>query len=211
MRESAHIVALMGSYRRDGTVDRTVKEILSAAQAQGATTTKLDLIDHDVQFCTNCRSCCQEPGPERGRCVLDDDADAILSALERADGVILAAPVNCGDVNARTRQLFERMISLVYWPWGRPGPKPRRRPHTPALLVTSSAAPAVLTRLLRTPLRTLGHMAELLGARPTDRLVVGLAGGRDPELRPRTRRRAQRAARRLLANVSRCRSKSAPE
>ncbi len=202
-----NIVALMGSHRRGGAIDTALGTLLGRAAQRGASVAKIDLLDRHVEFCTNCRTCCQDPGPERGTCVLDDDVDGILRELESADAIVLAASVNFGDVNARTRQLLERMAGYAYWPWGRPQPEPRsKHVDKPAVLVTSSAAPALLTRLFADPLHTLRRMAKLLHAKPVDSVVLGLAGG--PEFTPseRTSRRIDRAVSRLLAG---CRTRGA--
>ncbi len=173
-QHTTRVVALMGSYRRHGTIDLTVEAALEGARGRGAATTKIVLKDHDLRFCENCRDCTQVPGPERGQCQLDDDLDEILTKLESADGVILAAPVNFGDVNAQTRSLLERMIGYAYWPKSAPAPKLRSRRRTGcSLLITSSAAPAVLTRTLSQATKTLKRMGKLLRKRPVGTVVLG--------------------------------------
>jgi len=51
------ILGIVGSYRRNGTIDALVQAVLSAAEEQGAETDKIYLIDKHVEFCTNCRTC----------------------------------------------------------------------------------------------------------------------------------------------------------
>lgn len=177
-RTAPRIVALMGSYRAGGTIETAVEEILAGARARGATTECLRLVDLDIEFCRNCRACTQEPGSERAQCVLEDEMDMALRALEAADAIVLAAPVNFGDVNALTRRFLERMIGCTHWPWDAKCPVPRnQRRDKPAILLTSSASPGLLTRLCARPLRTLRQMARLLGAKPLVTEVIGLAGG----------------------------------
>ena len=60
------ILGIVGSYRRNGTIDTLVTEVLSSARAAGAETEKIYLLDKHIEFCTNCRTCTQKPGPERG-------------------------------------------------------------------------------------------------------------------------------------------------
>ena len=64
-------------------------------------TEKLYLLDEPVAFCTNCRACTQEPGPDPGRCVHDDTMAEILRRYDACDGLVLGAPVNFYNVNAR--------------------------------------------------------------------------------------------------------------
>ena len=61
------VVAILGTYRKGGTIDTAVEAILEGARAKRATTRTIYLTDHHLEFCTNCRRCVQEPGPERGQ------------------------------------------------------------------------------------------------------------------------------------------------
>jgi multimeric flavodoxin WrbA len=206
------VVALMGSYRKGETIDRAVGEVLAGARGAGAETEKIDLVDRRVEFCWNCRECCREPGRMRGRCVRHaDDVDGILAALEGADAVVLGAPVNFGDVNALTRRLLERMVGYAYWPPGQGAPKVRdERVDKPGVVVTSSAAPAVLTRLFARSLGTLRRMARILGARTVGTLVVGLAGGQADRPAARARERARRLGVKLVRAAERSRRRNVP-
>ncbi|WP_089938748.1 flavodoxin family protein [Candidatus Entotheonella palauensis] len=195
------VVGIMGSYRKGGAIDTVVSEILNAAQDQGAGITKIDLVDKHIAYCTNCRACCQEAGLQRGKCVINDDMEEILTTLEGADAIVLGAPVNFGDVNALTRTFLERMVGFAFWPWEHPG-APRLRNRTlskKAVLVTSSSAPGLLTKLFARSLKTLKTMAKLLGAKPVGVLVVGLVNEPEVHIRDRTRRTAQRLGMKLVA------------
>lgn len=195
------IVAIVGSYRMGGMVDQAVTELLQAAQERGAVTAKVHLIDRHIEFCRNCRSCTQVPGPVRGRCVIDDDMDSILTAIDEADALVIGAPVNDYNVTAVTRRFLERLLGGAYWPWGQPGPTVRmRHPTKGAVLVTSSAMPAFMGRLATGAIRALKLICRLLGARPVGTLFIGLAAGKEqPVLPPRCRARARRLGFRLAA------------
>ena len=201
------VIALMGSYRKEGTLDRSLGLVLAGAREAGAEVHQIHRLEPHIEFCHNCRECLRAPGDPRGPCVLDDAVGALLDELAAADAVVLAAPVNFGDVNARTRQLLERMGGYAHWPEGAPGPKARKgaagkvRSKT-AILLTSSAAPGIFKRFSGRPLKTLRTMARLLHARPVASLVVGLAEFPEPRLSPRTERRLRRAGRRLGQRVS---------
>lgn len=194
-----NIVAVMGSYRKGGTVNAVVDEVLRAAAEAGARTEKIVLLEARVEFCTNCRFCTQEPGPRRGKCFLRDDMDGILDKLEAADVLVLGAPVNFFDINALSRRFLERMVCYVYWPWGRAAPTPRVREKTKkAVLITSSAMPAFLLRLFTGAPRALRTMAELLGARPVANLFVGpVAQKAKPEVPKKTLEKARQIGLRL--------------
>ena len=172
------VVAVLGTYRKGGTLDVAVQAILEGARSLRATTSTIYLSEKHVEFCTNCRQCTQDPGPERGRCRQKDDLEAIVSEIESADVLVLASPVNCGNATAIFRRFMERLIGCMYWPWGQPAPKARSHvPTVKAVLVATSAMPGFLIPIAtgtRTALRT---AAKILGAKPVASLWIGLAGG----------------------------------
>ena len=194
------VVAVLGTYIKGGTLDVTVEAILEGARSRHATTSTIYLTDKHIGFCTNCRQCTQEPGPERGRCRQDDDLDAILTEIEAADAVVLASPVNCGNATAIFRCFMERLIGCAYWPWGQPAPKARSHVRTlKAALVATSAMPGFLIPVAtgtRTALRT---AAKILGAKPVASLWIGLSAGEpDHTPPPRVLARARRIGMKLV-------------
>ncbi|MFH1716170.1 MAG: flavodoxin family protein [Planctomycetota bacterium] len=121
------VVGIVGSYRKGRTIDSAVSAVLEGAEAAGAKTKKIYLLDMRIEFCSNCRSCMQEKGgPARGKCVHNDDMDGILAEIDQADAIVLAAPVNVGNVTAIMKRFVERLAPYAYWPWGEaPAPAPR--------------------------------------------------------------------------------------
>jgi multimeric flavodoxin WrbA len=178
------VVAIIGSYRKNGTVDQVVDTILAAARERGAAVEKIYLIDEYIEFCTNCRACAQAPGPERGKCVHQDDLEAVLARIDAADVLVLASPVNFGNVTAVFRRFMERLLGAAYWPWGQlRQPIPRNKAQTKhAVLVMSSAAPAILARLFSGAMGALKTTARVPEAKPVATLSIGLAG-RHPQPR----------------------------
>lgn len=176
MGDRVRIAAIVGSYRKGGVVDQVVDEILAAAVDRGAQVTKLYLLDTHVEFCTNCRLCTQNEGGARGICPIADQMGKVLELVEGADALVLASPMNFGSVTALMKRFIERLVCYAYWPWGMGAPKPRskKRPRR-AVLVASSAAPALMARFLTPILKTLKQAAGLLGAETVGVILVGLA------------------------------------
>jgi multimeric flavodoxin WrbA len=169
------ILGIVGSYRKSGTIDSLVSEVLSAAQERGAETEKIYLTDRQIEFCTNCRRCTQAPGCEPGKCIHNDDVADILARCGKADGIVIGAPVNFYNVNAVTRKFMERLTCLAYWPWGQPAPKWRSKVRNKqAVLITSTAMPAIFGRVLTGALRALKITAQCLGAKPVATIFVGM-------------------------------------
>ncbi|MGE0081456.1 MAG: flavodoxin family protein [Thiohalomonadaceae bacterium] len=199
------VTAIVGSYRKGGASDQAVDAILEGAREAGATVSKIYLIDRRMAFCANCRECMQEPGPERGRCPIHDDVPAILDEIDASDAVVLASPVNFGTVTAVMKQFIERLGAYAYWPWGAPAPKPRRVPRTKrAVVVASSAAPALLARFAMPIVGLLKKAADVMGARTVGVLFIGLAAQYPGQpLDRKTLDRARRLGRKLVTGRTR--------
>lgn len=198
MKTSCKVLGIVGSYRKNGYIDTAVTEILDAAAHRGAQTQKIYLQDRPIEFCTNCRACMQEPGIRRGKCVLDDELESLLQAIESADSLVLGAPVNCGNINALTRRFLERCVCYGYWPWDAPAPKLRNPvQHKKAVLVSSSAAPAWMGRWMTGALGTLKNLANMLGAKPVGVLWMGWVKPQEVELSDRTRKKARQLGQKL--------------
>lgn len=174
------IVAVVGTYRSGRTIDTAVEELLSAARQEGVDTETISLLDKKIEFCTNCRTCTQIPGDKRGDCPIQDDMGEILTTLEEADGLVLASPVNFGNVTGLMKRFIERLVCYAYWPWDCScGPKHRiKKAFKPAVLITSTACPAIIGRRLTAanPLKTMKMAARCLGAKPAGTLYFGLMG-----------------------------------
>ncbi|MGB7443284.1 MAG: flavodoxin family protein [Coleofasciculaceae cyanobacterium] len=198
MNTNHKVVGIVGSYRKNGVIDSVVTSILEEAAKQGAETDKIYLQDQHIEFCTNCRVCLQEPGPGRGKCVLADDMDNILQEIESADSLVIGSPVNFGNINALTQRFLERCVCYGYWPWDAAAPKFRNPTMSKkSVLVSSSAAPALISRLLTGTLGALKRLSKMLGAKPIGVLWVGQANPKDLQLSERTRRRAKQLGQKL--------------
>jgi len=195
------ITAIIGSYRKGGVIDTAVDEILDAVRAAGAEAAKIHLIDRHIEFCTNCRTCTQHEGRQRGECALGDDMAGILEGIEQSDALVLASPVNFGNVTAVTKKFIERLVCCAEWPWGVNFPRIRnKRRDKAAVVVTSSAAPGWMTRLMTKVVRFLKDAAGLLGARTVGVLAIGLAAGEERhDIGERARRKARRLGKKLVA------------
>ena len=194
------VTAIVGTYRKGGIIDTAVDEILASAREQGALAEKIHLTDTRIEFCTNCRTCAGQAGRERGTCPLSDDMAGILDKIEQSDVLVLASPMNFGTVTAIMKRFIERLICYACWPWGAMAPRKRTRENPKrAVVVVSSAAPAFLARYTTRITGLLKQAADLMGARTTGVLFIGLAA-RKPhqDIGARARRKARRLGRKLV-------------
>lgn len=195
------ILAINGSYRDDGTTDQAVNAVAAAARQAGAEVEIILLRDTPIEFCLNCRECTQRTGEEPGECVQHDGMQALVAKIEAADGYILAAPTNFGTVTALFKRFLERLVVYADWPWGARAPKFRKAhlPQKPAVLISSSAAPAIMGRWLNSTVKLLKMTASTIGAKPVGILFIGLAAGEPhKQLSARTQQKAQRLADKLV-------------
>lgn len=188
------VVAIVGSYRKGGTVDSAVQAVLDGAREHGAETRTIYLTDAHLEFCHNCRRCTQAPGLQRGQCVQADDLQSILDEVDTADAIVLGSPVNYWNLTAIFRRFMERLLGCTYWPWGQGAPRARdKRLRRRAVLIASSAMPGFCIPLLTGASRALRVTAKMLGAKTVAKLWIGLAGQQPHQaLSPRTLKHARR-------------------
>jgi multimeric flavodoxin WrbA len=194
------IVAVSGTYRKGGVTDSMLDAVLAGAQSVGAQTEKIILIDKHIEFCQNCRACCQQSGLERGKCINQDDMDSVLDVIEQADAVVFSSPMNWFSVTAVTKRFIERLVVYGYWPWGTGAPKMRLKKKTKkAIVITSSAMPAIMGRVLAgNPIRLLKAASSCFGAKVVKTLYFGMvASTRDWKLSEKQLAKCRDAGRKL--------------
>ena len=194
-------VAFVATYRQGGINDTVADEFLAGAASRGAEVEKVVLRDQQIAYCTNCRRCSSQDGPDPGACMHDDDMAGLIAKGSEADILLFAAPVNFGSITAVGKAFLERLSPLMqmksgdHYPKMRP-PEGRRL----AVLVSSSMAPEILAKLYRmTAMDSLETMAGLFNAEVVARVHFGLVGRfRHNDLSARRRRAAYRLGRRLV-------------
>jgi len=197
-----HILAINGSYRKDGITDQALNEIIRNVIANGAQVEQVDLRDYPINFCLNCRECCLLPGVLPGNCVQNDGMQDLIDKIEHADAFILASPINFGSVTALFKRFMERLTVYAYWPWEMNYPRYRKDPlviKKKAIIITSCAAPGIFGRLFYSSHKQLKMTARIIGAKTVGGLYTGLIADKPhPDLPKRSRQKAQALARKLL-------------
>jgi multimeric flavodoxin WrbA len=196
------ILVINGSYRDDGITDQAVAVVLQELKVAGAETEVVNLREHLLEFCHNCRECTQQPGEMPGKCVIDDGMNELIERIEAANAYVLAAPTNFGTVTAVFKRFMERLVTYTYWPWDKPYPKFRKAKAVKkeAMLISSSAAPGLLGRWMYGSTRQLKMTAKTIGAEPVGILFTGLISKEKHKRLPQQAAdRAKRIAARLIA------------
>ena len=184
------ILAINGSYRKDGITDQAVTALTQAVERAGAEVETILLRDYPIEFCLNCRACTQQPGVAPGECVQHDGMEALIKKIEAADGYILAAPTNFYSVTALFKRFMERLVVYAYWPWAMNGPQLRKAsaPRKKAVLISSCAAPGMIGRWMYGTDKQLKMTAKVLGAESVGTLFTGMiAKQSQPQLPERVR------------------------
>jgi len=199
------VVGIVGSYRKGRIIDGAVTAVLEGAKSKGAQTQKINLLDKHIEFCTNCRSCMQVKGEKRGKCVHNDDMDSILTDIDNAEAIVLGSPVNFSNVTAIMKRFIERLIPYAYWPWGQalaPVLRDKQR-NKKAVIVTSSACPAIIGRfLMPAALGTLKRAAKCMGAKVTKSLYFGPVAGKEvSQLSEKALLKARKTGEKLVSTI----------
>jgi multimeric flavodoxin WrbA len=99
------VLALNGSFRKNGNTEILLKQALMGAESVGAQVEILRLTDYKISPCRGCGLClfrenvCQ---------VQDDDVSFIFSKVNECDGVILGSPCYFLELTAVIKQLIDR-------------------------------------------------------------------------------------------------------
>ena len=101
------ILGISGSPRRGGNTDILVNKALDAAKANGAEVEFISLAGKNINGCIACAECGKD-----GKCVIDDDIQAIYPKMEEADAIILGTPIYFGQMAAQTKTLMDRTYFL---------------------------------------------------------------------------------------------------
>ncbi len=101
-----HVLILSASPRKGGNSDLLCDEFLRGALEAGHQVEKVRLSEKKVGFCSACYAC-----RKLGRCVQEDDANALVEKMLAADVIVLATPVYFYSMDAQLKALIDRTVS----------------------------------------------------------------------------------------------------
>ncbi len=97
------ILAVSCSPRKEGNTETMLKEAAQGALSAGAGVEFIRLQDMAIEPCRECMACSRT-----GRCVIDDDMQALQRKLIEMDGIIMAAPMFFMGIPARGKAFIDR-------------------------------------------------------------------------------------------------------
>ena len=180
------IVAVMGTYRKNGSGAGYIGQIEAALQSlTGMELEYIWLGDYKLSLCRGCMLCY-----DRGEaaCPLKDGYLEAMARLNQADAAIFYSPTYALSLSGLMKTFFDRSSFVLHRPYfkGR---------H--ALVLTSAAAWGE-----RPALRTLRQIVSMMGFSIDGSLaIVNSKYENQPDYRAKTERKLVRMARRLSAEV----------
>ena len=106
-----NILVLNGSPKAKSDTMHLTRNFLEGIQAAtDAQVTIVDVIKKNIRPCTGCFGCWARGD---GKCVLQDDQNAILEAYVRADLIIWSLPLYCFGMPSHLKAVLDRTIPLV--------------------------------------------------------------------------------------------------
>ena len=106
-----NILVLNGSPKAKSDTMHLTRNFLEGIQAAtDAQVTIVDVIKKNIRPCTGCFGCWARGD---GKCVLQDDQNAILEAYVKADLIIWSFPLYCFGMPSHLKAVLDRTIPLV--------------------------------------------------------------------------------------------------
>ncbi|MDR3542398.1 MAG: flavodoxin family protein, partial [Desulfosporosinus sp.] len=95
--------------RKGSSTDLLIDEVLKGAADAGAEVEKIYISDLKFAPCTGCMKC----RADRVCRLAPDDVNMVVKKLDRADGIVLGAPVYSGHVPGPFKSLCDRLVGQV--------------------------------------------------------------------------------------------------
>jgi len=112
------VLAINGTYRKNGTTTQLTEKALEGAAENGAETEMILLKDQDIKWCLNCLNCYRDLESDIAPCPVEDDMTVILEKIRDADGVLFTSPVHIGFLTGLLFLFFERFTWRMCKPTG---------------------------------------------------------------------------------------------
>ncbi len=103
-------IAVNGSPRKKWNTATLLEKALEGAASQGAETELVHLYDLDFKGCVSCFACKTKGGKSYGKCAVRDGITPLLDKIEKADVLLLGAPIYFGSVTGEMRSFMERLM-----------------------------------------------------------------------------------------------------
>lgn len=107
-----NVLVISTSLRSNSNSEALADEFVRGAQDGGNQVEKVSLREKSISFCRGCFACLKN-----GRCVINDDANAIVEKMLNADVLVFASPIYYYEMCGQMKTLLDRanpLYSLDY-------------------------------------------------------------------------------------------------
>lgn len=104
------VLILNGSPKANGNTALAINEMVKTFEAEGIETETVQVGNKAIRGCVACGSCYKT-----GKCVIDDEVNAIASKFEEADGLVVASPVYYASANATLIACLDRLFYSTHF------------------------------------------------------------------------------------------------
>ena len=114
-----NLLAIVGSPRIGKATDTLVDKAIEGfrSKSPNSRVKKINLIEHDIQFCKNCLACREsKTDAPIAECTIQDDMEHIKKEVLNSDALIFGTPVHMGYATAVMMTFLER----ICWTFGKP-------------------------------------------------------------------------------------------
>ena len=102
-----HVLVISSSLRTGSNSHLLAQQFAQGAEEAGHTVELISLRDKDLRFCIGCMACLKAP-----RCVIQDDASAIVEKMGAAEVICFATPVYYYEMAGQLKTLLDRSNPL---------------------------------------------------------------------------------------------------
>lgn len=100
---SKNVLIISTSLRSGSNSDALAKAFAEGARSAGNNVEEISLRGKSIAFCRSCLAC-----RELGRCVINDDANAIVEKMLHADVIAFATPIYYYEMSGQLKTLLDR-------------------------------------------------------------------------------------------------------
>lgn len=104
---SKKVLIISTSLRKGGNSETLAKEFAKGAQAAGHSVETVCLHNKTIGFCIGCLAC-----QKTGRCVIHDDANAIIQKMLTAEVIAFATPIYFYEMSGQMKTMLDRSNPL---------------------------------------------------------------------------------------------------
>ena len=99
---------LFGSPRKRGNTITLLRPFIDELEKNGSDVELLDVYESDIAGCKACFGC--QKDKDRVYCIINDDMQPVLKAMEEADLIVVAAPIHSFGLPGPVKTAFDRSI-----------------------------------------------------------------------------------------------------